>query len=112
MRYKSIMLIISLSFGVASVSDAAQLQPQFKDKKDVSIIKNVAATSLKPVDKPVFTPNQSVLDQLLKETEQQQMITVSTEESRALARLNNYSPNPFTIQNKTISSFFKRLFGG
>ncbi|MFC4952455.1 hypothetical protein [Acinetobacter puyangensis] len=111
MRYKSIMLIISLSCGVASVSDAAQLQPQSKDKKEVSIIKNVAA-SLKPVDKPLFIPNQTVLDQLLKETEQQQTITVSKEESRAVARLNNYSPNPLLSENKKISSIFKRLFGG
>lgn len=111
MQYKSIMLLISLSCGVASMSHAAQLKPQQVDKKEVSIIKNVAA-SLKPVDKPIFTPNQTVLNQLLKDSEQQQTITVSNEESRALARLNNYSPNPLVTQNKKISLLFKRLFGG
>lgn len=112
MQFKSVMLVLSMTAGFASYSHSAQLevpkQPQVQ-KQDVSLIKTVA--DAKKNASTAKNANQlTALDKLIEGAKLAQASQPSTEESQALARLNNLKLSVVS-RNKQISNLFQNLFG-
>lgn len=110
MQFKSVMLVLSMTAGFASYSHSAQLEaPKQVQKQDVSLIKTVA--DAKKSTATAKNPNQlTALDKLIESAKLAKASQPSTEESQALARLNNLKLSVVS-RNKQISNLFQNLFG-
>lgn len=107
---KHLIFTVSLTLGLSSMTQAAQLEPHVANK-NTSIIKNVA-DSMKNQDKQTATNKQVSFDQLLKDINTQKSAPApSREENLALASINSSSQNYFYGKNKNLRSFFQNLFG-
>ncbi|MEC8886982.1 MAG: hypothetical protein VX875_07825 [Pseudomonadota bacterium] len=108
MQVKSVMLMLSMTVGFASYTHSARIQPQ-TPKQEASIIKSVADAK-KTTATAKGASQLTALDKLIQSAKLSAASKPSTEESQALAKLNNQKLSVVS-RSKKFSNLFQNLFG-
>lgn len=112
MQLKSIILICGLTLGITPFTHSAQnFDNSTSTKKEVSIVKNVAAT-LKTNENKNTDKSSTVLNQLVYQSTQKNTQNASSEEAQAMHIIRAKQPSYLSLQNKKFSEFLQSLFGG
>lgn len=102
----AVMVLLSTDIGAAQQTAVKMTSV----KNETSIVKNMAL--LKQADsRTVANGKNSLLDQLIRENEQQKTATASTEEKQAVASIRTQAQYLLT-SNQPVSRFLHSLFGG
>ena len=106
MQFKHLALTLSITLGLTAFTHATQLDVSTPTKKEVSIVKNVAAQKDRP--SKAITTNKSALDKLIKTYNSEEK---QTEDDRRVMTSITGKASQFSRTNK-IDLFLQSLFGG